>query len=367
MLLDFIAGLFGGAAGVLVGHPFDTVKVHLQTDDPKNPKYRGTFHCLKSILLSDNIRGLYRGISSPMMGIGLVNAVVFGVYGNVQRLSDNPNSLMSHFWAGAVGGIAQSVICSPMELAKTRLQLSKQIDSSHKFKGPIDCLLYIHRTEGIRGCFRGFTATVLRDIPGFSSYFVSYEFLMQLKERPSVPYTLVAGGLAGIASWLACYPMDVIKTHLQADSLGKSSKYNGFIDCAVKSYEREGLNFFFRGLNSTLIRAFPMNAACFFVVSWIMDFCKRNGLDVVVNSNQSLNIVNLENWSPAYLESDVESDDKLVRKLISDSVVELPKLRESSYERINETVSDYYHLAHINDKESSKIRSSQFNNDSKRS
>ncbi|KAL7740877.1 hypothetical protein ACLKA6_014042 [Drosophila palustris] len=38
-----------------------------------------------------------------MMGIGLVNAIVFGVYGNVQRLSDNPNSLMSHFWAGATG------------------------------------------------------------------------------------------------------------------------------------------------------------------------------------------------------------------------------------------------------------------------
>lgn len=86
-----------GAAGVLVGHPFDTVKVHLQTDDPKNPKYKGTLHCMKTIYLLDNFRGLYRGITSPMMGIGIVNAIVFGVYGNVQRLTDNPNSLFSHF------------------------------------------------------------------------------------------------------------------------------------------------------------------------------------------------------------------------------------------------------------------------------
>ncbi|XP_062121384.1 mitochondrial basic amino acids transporter [Drosophila sulfurigaster albostrigata] len=366
--MDFIAGLFGGAAGVLVGHPFDTVKVHLQTDNPNNPKYRGTFHCMKSILLSDNIRGLYRGISSPMMGIGLVNAIVFGVYGNVQRLSDNPNSLASHFWAGAAGGLVQSIVCAPMELAKTRLQLANHIDSSHKFKGPIDCLMYIYRTEGIRGCFKGFTATILRDIPGFSSYFVSYEFLMQCNQTPGVFYTLMAGGFAGVASWLACYPVDVIKTHLQADALGKHAKYNGFVDCAVKSYEREGYMFFFRGLNSTLIRAFPMNAACFFVVSWILDFCKRNGIDMIDNSNQSFNVVNLENWSPSYLDSDIQSDDKLVRKLISDRVVELQLLRESPYETLNGDISDYYHRDHIYETKVNQIESSQFNinGDSKR-
>ncbi|KAH8378241.1 hypothetical protein KR093_010326, partial [Drosophila rubida] len=280
---------FAGAAGVLVGHPFDTVKVHLQTDNPKNPKYKGTFHCMKTILMSDNIRGLYRGISSPMMGIGLVNAIVFGVYGNIQRLSDDPNSLVSHFYAGSAAGFVQSYVCAPMELAKTRLQLVNQIEGSVKFKGPVQCLMYVYRTEGIRGCFKGLTATILRDIPvntntlsfsGFSSYFVSYEFLMQCRETPGVLYTLMSGGLAGIASWLACYPIDVVKTHLQADALGSNAKYNGFVDCAVKSYEREGYMFFFRGLNSTMVRAFPMNAACFFVVSWILDFCKRNGIDM---------------------------------------------------------------------------------------
>lgn len=121
---------------------------------------------MKTILLVDNVRGLYRGISSPMMGIGLVNAIVFGVYGNVQKLSENPNSLMTHFNAGVMAGIAQSFICAPMELAKTRLQLSKYIDNQPKFKGPIDCLLYVQKTEGIRGTFKGLWATILRDIPG---------------------------------------------------------------------------------------------------------------------------------------------------------------------------------------------------------
>lgn len=152
----------------MVGHPFDTVKVHMQTDDPKNPKYRGTFHCLRVILRRDGIRGIYRGISSPMAGIGLVNAIVFGVYGNVQKYSNDPNSLMTHFYAGSIAGICQSFVCSPMELAKTRLQLSKQIDSGIKFSGPVHCLRHIFKTEGIRGTFKGLVATILRDIPGES-------------------------------------------------------------------------------------------------------------------------------------------------------------------------------------------------------
>ncbi|EDV32311.2 uncharacterized protein Dana_GF15765 [Drosophila ananassae] len=319
-MIDFVAGLFGGAAGVVVGHPFDTVKVHMQTDDPKNPKYRGTFHCLRVILRRDGIRGIYRGISSPMAGIGLVNAIVFGVYGNVQKYSNDPNSLMTHFYAGSIAGICQSFVCSPMELAKTRLQLSKQIDSGIKFSGPVHCLRHIFKTEGIRGTFKGLVATILRDIPGFAGYFVSYEYMMRLQTNPGVPYVLLAGGFAGIASWIACYPLDVVKTHMQADALGKEAKYTGFIDCAVKGYKNEGIQYFFRGLNSTLIRAFPMNAACFFVVGWVLDFWHANsGMKSMKHSEKSLTLMNLDNKAQADLDIVAPTVEEAVRKLITEN------------------------------------------------
>ncbi|XP_017120648.1 mitochondrial basic amino acids transporter isoform X1 [Drosophila elegans] len=322
MVVDFVAGLFGGAAGVLVGHPFDTVKVHLQTDNPRNPKYKGTFHCFRTIVQKESFRGLYRGITSPMGGIGLVNAIVFGVYGNVQRLSSDPNSLQSHFYAGSIAGVAQSFVCAPMELAKTRLQLSSHIDSGIKFTGPIHCLRHILKTEGIRGAFKGLVATILRDIPGFSAYFVSFEYLMRQVETPSILYTLTAGGLAGMSSWLACYPIDVVKTHMQADALGSNAKYNGFIDCAIKGFKNEGPQFFFRGLNSTLIRAFPMNAACFFVVSWILDFCNaKTGVDSVLHSDQPLTLVNLDNKTQADLETATPTVEEVVRKIITDNAM----------------------------------------------
>lgn len=263
---------------MIVGHPFDTIKVHLQTQDARNPKYRGTLHCLKSLVAKNGISGLYRGISSPLAGVAAINAIVFGVYGNVQRRSADPDSLRSHFFAGAAAGFAQSAFCSPMELAKTRIQLLGH-------GSPLKCLKDIHAAEGLRGVFKGFGITVIREIPGFSTYFVTYELLTRSSDNAPVSTVrmLLAGGLAGTASWVLTYPVDVIKSRLQADGMVGQAKYNGAMDCLRKSLSAEGYGFLTRGLTSTILRAFPTNAACFTVVSWTFRLC--NG-DQVSEGNQ---------------------------------------------------------------------------------
>ena len=76
---------------------------------------------------------------------------------------------------------------------------------------------------------------------------------------------LFAGGMAGTASWVLTYPLDVIKSRLQADVSGK---YSCAMDCFRKSVVSEGYTCLIKGLNSTIIRAFPTNAATFAVVTW---------------------------------------------------------------------------------------------------
>lgn len=149
-----------------MGHPFDTVKVNLQTQDFKNPIYRGTYDCLKKIIQRDSIAGLYRGISSPLASISVLNAIVFGVYGNVQRRTTDPDSLIAHFCAGTAAGLSQTFICSPMELVKSRLQIQNEIPNAIKHKSPFACLRHIWKTEGRRGVFKGFGITAARDAPG---------------------------------------------------------------------------------------------------------------------------------------------------------------------------------------------------------
>lgn len=104
-------------------------------------------------------------------------------------------------------------------------------------------------------------------MPSFGTYFLTYEFLTR-RDGPVSTWTMIfGGGCAGMASWLISYPVDVLKTRVQMDS---TMKYNGLIDCYKKSVAKEGYKLLFRGLMPTLVRAFPVNAACFTVVTWSM-------------------------------------------------------------------------------------------------
>lgn len=291
MALDFVAGCLGGCAGLLVGHPFDTVKVQLQTQDYKNPLYRGTYDCLKKIIQKESLSGLYRGLSSPLASISVLNAIVFGVYGNVQRQSTDPDSLIAHFCAGSAAGLSQSVICSPMELVKSRMQIQNNVVGAIKHSSPFACLKHEWKHEGRRGVFKGLGITVARDVPGFASYFVSFELMMKQTSNPSAFYTLMAGGFAGTLSWLISFPIDVVKSRLQVDGMDGKSKYTSAVDCMKKSYQAEGLSFLTRGLSSTLIRAFPMNAVCFLVVSYVMKFFQNSpSIDVTLTQAEPLTL-----------------------------------------------------------------------------
>lgn len=161
-----------------MGHPFDTIKVHLQTQDYKNPLYRGTYDCLKKIIQKESVSGLYRGLSSPIASISVLNAIVFGVYGNVQRRTNDPESLLAHFCAGSAAGLTQSIICSPMELVKSRLQIQNDIPNAVKHKNPWSCLAHIWKNEGRRGVFKGLGITAFRDVPGKKSLDIVTEIVL---------------------------------------------------------------------------------------------------------------------------------------------------------------------------------------------
>lgn len=78
---------------------------------------------------------------------------------------------------------------------------------------------------------------------------------------------IVAGGLTGAISWGCAFPADVIKCRLQVDYEGR---YNGFLDCACKSYREEGSALFRRGFWPCVLRGFPMNAAIFSIYHYMI-------------------------------------------------------------------------------------------------
>lgn len=62
------AGGFGGVCAVIVGHPFDLVKVRLQTAE--RGVYSSAIDVVRKSVARDGLRrGLYAGVSAPLVGV----------------------------------------------------------------------------------------------------------------------------------------------------------------------------------------------------------------------------------------------------------------------------------------------------------
>ncbi|XP_004926545.1 mitochondrial basic amino acids transporter isoform X1 [Bombyx mori] len=255
MALDFVAGCIGGCAGIVAGHPLDTLKVHIQSG-------RGSpLQCAKSLLRGGTISNIYRGVWAPLGGIAAVNAIVFGAYGNTRRALSEPDSLKTHAMAGAAAGALQSLACAPVELIKTRQQLASAGEGMPN--GAWAGARHIVKIGGFKALFRGLGITVARDSPAFAIYFTSYEVMT--RGDKSVSRVFTAGGVAGALSWVILYPIDVVKSRLQGDTIGK---YSGAWDCFVKSIRSDGWRCMTRGVVAVTLRAFISNGACFTAVAW---------------------------------------------------------------------------------------------------
>ncbi|ETE72231.1 Solute carrier family 25 member 48 [Ophiophagus hannah] len=209
-------------------------------------------------------------MSFPLISIAAYNSLVFGVFSSTQRFicqyrygkPNHPPALTDITLASMVTG-AFSVGIANLQMKHKVTGISVQA----AYRGPIHCVATILQQEGLPGLFRGTTAMLLRDIPGYCLYFIPYALVSVwitsdecLSPTPFAAW--MAGGIAGIISWGTATPMDVVKCRLQADGV-YLNKYKGVIDCIYQSYNSEGLKVFFRGLTVNTVRGFPVSAATF--------------------------------------------------------------------------------------------------------
>lgn len=91
----------------------------------------------------------------------------------------------------------------PIELLKVRMQVQES-GQAQKYKNVFDCARQIFAVSGIRGLYRGLTATLLRDVPSFAGYFGVYEGAKMMMrsdgQRNSPAQMFLAGGLAGLGA-----------------------------------------------------------------------------------------------------------------------------------------------------------------------
>ncbi|CAF0833740.1 unnamed protein product [Adineta steineri] len=280
MALDFGFGFIAGVTGTIAGYPFDTVKVRLQTQTLNHRLYTGSLDCFIKIAKQESILGFYKGMSSPMFGVAIINGIVFSIQNVSRGFFTNPDSYLTLTITGAIAGGVQSIICSPIELVKTRLQVQgigqgRKLFalSTHLYKGPFDCLKKSYDRRGVRhGVMRGLSMTFARDIPSFAAYFPAWQFFVSTVsptgQEADLPMymSLIGGGFTGICAWTVSYPFDVIKSRYQA---AREHVYKSVWDCAVKSFRTEGWQVFTRGFLPCTLRAVPTNAFTYPVYAFL--------------------------------------------------------------------------------------------------
>lgn len=263
---NFKFGLVSGICAIVVSHPIDTIKTNIQESKPINY----------------NFKSLYRGLSAPLLGVGLEKSLVFGVFESTRPITK------SDVISGALSGLVASFVVTPFERIKILFQTSQtaqtaqMTQTTNTNKGNWK---YIRQNLNFKFMFQGLSATFYRETPGFAIYFSVYNYLKDnrmhiakcirklfyfeknIPNKISLVESFMFGSIAGSIAWIFIYPQDRIKTHIQAIT----DKNIGFAEGLKEIVAKGGYKGLYRGFHYALMRAIPLHATAFAT----MEFCKK--------------------------------------------------------------------------------------------
>ncbi|GAA6008961.1 hypothetical protein JCM10207_004041 [Rhodosporidiobolus poonsookiae] len=232
------AALFASLCSTISGFPLDSVKSRLQVK-----RYSSVLDCARRTYAEEGIRGFFRGVTIPLVTITLVRTASFSIYTGTRAELDRrqwftgqtmPSAAMAGFVGGAASGLMLSIGTSAFEYTKIKLQLEYLIAMKkgvpYEPRGTIKGFMDLYRQGGFFGLYTGFRLHALRDTLGTGWYFGMYDTAQRLiAQNPdtfsSVPTwlsTFVCGSVAGVSSWAAIYPIDLVKAKVQRNALAEA-------------------------------------------------------------------------------------------------------------------------------------------------
>lgn len=200
-----------------------------------------------------------------------------------------------HLTSAAIAGLATSTATNPIWLVKTRLQLDRNPNDPTKalYKNSFECTKQVLRNEGIKGLYRGMSASYL-GVSESTIQWTTYEYFKSLIARRSalrkaqglpdntrLESTIEWAGKLGAAAMAKlfaagiAYPHEVVRTRLRQSPKEGRSKYTGLVQCFKLVLKEEGAGALYGGLTAHLMRVVPSAAILFgtyeFVMSLLQD------------------------------------------------------------------------------------------------
>jgi len=174
-----------------------------------------------------------------------------------------PNSIK--FLFGGLAGMGATCIVQPLDLIKTRMQVSKP----GQFKNSFDCAKTIIKTEGPKRLYTGLSAGLLRQATYTTTRLGVFTSLMdQAKgpngEMPSFGKKALMGMTAGGIGSVVGTPAEVCLIRMTSDGRLPAEERRGYKnvgDALIRIVREEGVLTLWRGCLPTVGRAMVLNMA----------------------------------------------------------------------------------------------------------
>jgi len=269
-----INGAIAGSVGTCCVFPLDLAKTRIQDQRTVSKVggqvtklYRNVFHCMFIVGKTEGVRGLYKGLGVNLLWVNPEKAIKLAVNDQArQYLGAKQGSFLPLHYemiAGGFAGFCQTIATTPMEFLKIQMQVSGRNSGDVPITAT-QVARQLIREKGIGAVYRGYGATVIRDVPFSCMYFPLFAFLNSKGydssgARPHPAHSLVCGLFSGMVASGFVTPLDVIKTRLQVLKRAEGEPtYNGFLDAAAKIYKNEGIPAFFKGAIPRMIVVAPL-------------------------------------------------------------------------------------------------------------
>lgn len=180
--------------------------VHQAPNGTLVPRYKNTSDAVSTLIRTEGIGFLWRGVTLTALRQGTNQAANFTVYTELktrlqkwqQRHNHNPHNkaqdieLPSYQTTviGLISGAVGPFFNAPIDTIKTRIQQTAAIPGKSSLSHIITITTDMVRKEGIRSFYKGITPRVMRVAPGQAVTFTVYEFL---KGRIEESYFLQRG------------------------------------------------------------------------------------------------------------------------------------------------------------------------------
>ncbi|KIK55712.1 hypothetical protein GYMLUDRAFT_47671 [Collybiopsis luxurians FD-317 M1] len=173
-----------------------------------------------------------------------------------------PLPFVANFAAGAIAGVSEILTFYPLDVVKTRMQLSTQ-----KSQGLVGSFKSIVREEGVGRLYRGLVPPLLLEAPKRAVKFAANDFWGKTyldlfgEKKMNQQLSILTGCSAGATESFVVVPFELVKIRLQDKA--SASLYSGPMDVVRQIIKKEGLLGMYNGMESTFWRHLWWNGGYF--------------------------------------------------------------------------------------------------------